>query len=271
MLFSVPSHLLYEQKSMSAIMARAASIAICHGGGPLPLMGDPGSAEIAKSLRTKVPELLRLGTPNKPRAIVIVTAHWSERKPTISNGQKNDFAPGSPEVAQEVFDALQSAAMEPVMDSKRGYLTYGLYLGWDHGVFVPMLLINPSADVPIVQLSVLDSESPRELYKNGCSGAASFHNIGLFMKGGVHDKKFRPRNIEWSKALSKVVQQEDPAERQKGLEQWRDLPGAKDMHPEHGVEHFLPLIVCAGAGGNGKAQKYGDEMMGAEMFTYYWT
>ncbi|PVH81491.1 extradiol ring-cleavage dioxygenase class iii protein-like protein subunit B [Cadophora sp. DSE1049] len=253
---------------MSTIMARAASVAICHGGGPLPLMGGSDSAEIAKSLSTK--------------AIVIVTAHWSERNPTISNGLKHELyfdyrgfppetfkykydAPGSPEVAQEVFDALQSAAMAPVMNSKRG---------WDHGVFVPMLLINPGTDVPIVQLSVLDSDSPRELYKMGValsslrdrniaivgSGAASFHDIDLHMRGGVHEKTFRPRNIEWSKALSK-----------KGLEHWRDLPGAKDMHPEHKVEHFSPLIVCAGAGGDSKAQKYGDEMMGAEMFTYYWT
>jgi aromatic ring-opening dioxygenase catalytic subunit (LigB family) len=156
--------------------------------------------------------------------------------------------------------------------------------GWDHGVFIPMLLINPAADIPIVQVSVLDSESPRELYSMGYalsslrdrniailgSGAASFHNIALFRNGGVSDPTFRQRNVKWSTALSKAVQQEDPGERLKSLEQWRALPGAKDMHPDHGVEHFLPLIVCAGAGGEGKAQKYGDEMMGAEMFTYYW-
>ena len=70
-------------------MVRAVSIAICHGGGPLPVMDHPGSAEISKSLRIKVPKLLRLGTPDAPSVIVAVTAHWSERKQTISNGKRH--------------------------------------------------------------------------------------------------------------------------------------------------------------------------------------
>lgn len=70
--------------------------------------------------------------------------------------------------------------------------------------------------------------------------------------------------------LSEALEQKDSIQRQQSLENWRSLPGAKDMHPEHGVEHFSPLIVCAGAGGETKSQKFGDEMMGVEMFTYYW-
>ena len=118
-------------------MVRAVSIAICHGGGPLPVMNHPGSAEISKSLRTKAPKLLRLCTPDAPSTIVAVTAHWSEGKPTISNGKRHTLCydyygfppeayklkyntPGSPEVAQEVFDMLRSFGMEPEMDSKRG-------------------------------------------------------------------------------------------------------------------------------------------------------
>jgi aromatic ring-opening dioxygenase catalytic subunit (LigB family) len=118
-------------------MARGAVISLSHGGGPMPLMGDPGHRDIVKSLKTRVPKLLRLGTPEAPRAIVLITAHWSEDHPTISNGSKHKLyydyynfpaemyklkydAPGSPDVAQEVFNALKSEGLKPKMDSERG-------------------------------------------------------------------------------------------------------------------------------------------------------
>lgn len=103
----------------------------------MPILGDPGHAELVKSMSQKVPKILGLGTPNAPRAIVLVTAHWSERRPTISNASKHKLyydyggfppesykikydAPGSPEVAGEVFDALKKAGLEPDVDSERG-------------------------------------------------------------------------------------------------------------------------------------------------------
>jgi aromatic ring-opening dioxygenase catalytic subunit (LigB family) len=118
-------------------MPRAPVVAVCHGGGPMPVMNDPGHAALIKSMSTKVPEILGLGTPSAPRAIVLVTAHWSERRPTISNGKKHKLfydyggfppetyklkydAPGSPEVAGEVYEALEKAGLSPEMDSERG-------------------------------------------------------------------------------------------------------------------------------------------------------
>ena len=78
---------------------------------------------LIKSLTEKAPKILGLGTPNAPQAIVLVTAHWSERRPSIRNARKHELhydyggcppeayklkydAPGSPDVAGEVFDAL---------------------------------------------------------------------------------------------------------------------------------------------------------------------
>lgn len=112
-------------------------IAVCHGGGPMPVLRDPGHTALVKSMTEKVPKILNLGTPDAPRAIVLVTAHWSQTRPTISNASKHQLyydyggfppesyklkydAPGSPEVATEVFDALQKAGMNPQMDSERG-------------------------------------------------------------------------------------------------------------------------------------------------------
>jgi aromatic ring-opening dioxygenase catalytic subunit (LigB family) len=106
----------------------------------MPVMNDPAHAELIKSLTTKVPSILGLGSPFAPRAIVLVIAHWSERRPTISNSKKHklyydygDFlpetyklkydAPSSPEVAAEVYEALEKAGLQPKMDGERGIYT----------------------------------------------------------------------------------------------------------------------------------------------------
>lgn len=104
---------------------------------------------------------------NALRAIVLVIAHWSKRVPTISNGAPHSLyydyggflrvayalkylALGSPDIVDGVFAALEEAGFKPEMDGGRG---------WDHEVFVPMMLIHPKDDIPIVQLSVLNSAS----------------------------------------------------------------------------------------------------------------
>ena len=103
----------------------------------MPVLGDPGHKQIVYSLKNRVPEILKLNTEEKPRAIVIVTAHWSERNPTISNGSKHKLyydyggfpaesyklkydATGSPEVAEEVGEAMTKAGLKPEYDGERG-------------------------------------------------------------------------------------------------------------------------------------------------------
>lgn len=111
-------------------------ISLSHGGGPLPLLGDPSHAAITKSLQTKVPKILRLGSPDAPKAIVLVTAHWSTSKVRVSSGARHSLlydyynfppesykikhdAPGSPEVASLVEQALVNAGLECEKDAER--------------------------------------------------------------------------------------------------------------------------------------------------------
>jgi aromatic ring-opening dioxygenase catalytic subunit (LigB family) len=103
----------------------------------MPVLGDPMHKDIVTSLTQRVPKILKLGTPDAPRAIVVVTAHWSEDRPTISSGKKHSLlydyggfpaaayrlkydAPGSPDVAEEVRKALVKEGLDPVMDAERG-------------------------------------------------------------------------------------------------------------------------------------------------------
>ncbi|KAJ8116130.1 hypothetical protein OPT61_g2381 [Boeremia exigua] len=279
--------------SYSGNMSRIAPVlSISHGGGPMPVLGDPSHAEITKSLQTKVPKLLKLGTPEAPKAIVLVTAHWSTNKVHISSGARHELlydyygfpdeayklkhnAPGSPEVAGEVERVLKEAGIDCLKDSERE---------WDHGVFIPMMLIDPKATVPIVQVSVLASESPSQSFAIGRalsslraqniavigSGFATFHNLRLMFSGVSSTPDFKQANIEWSNAVSDAATTDNVAEREKKFEGWRNWPNAYTMHPRGGAEHFLPLIVCAGAGGETKGRKYADDFRGLDMWSYYW-
>jgi aromatic ring-opening dioxygenase catalytic subunit (LigB family) len=128
----------FSLSSYNGSMTRLAPvISLSHGGGPMPLLGDPAHAAITKSLKTKVPKILKLGTPEAPKAIVLVTAHWSTSKVTVSSGSKHELlydyggfppesykikhdAPGSPEVADQVAKALKEAGIECEKDAKRG-------------------------------------------------------------------------------------------------------------------------------------------------------
>jgi aromatic ring-opening dioxygenase catalytic subunit (LigB family) len=157
-------------------------------------------------------------------------------------------------------------------------------LEWDHGVFIPMKLIDPTASVPIVQLSVLASESPAQSFAIGRalsslrahniaivgSGFATFHNLRLMFSGASSTPDFKRANIEWSNAVSDAATTKDVVEREKKFEGWREWPNAYTMHPRGGAEHFLPLIVCAGAGGETEGSKYADEFRGVDMWSYYW-
>lgn len=158
--------------------------------------------------------------------------------------------------------------------------------GWDHGVFVPMLLINPKADIPIVSLSVLTSEDPATHYAMGLalkslrdsniaiigSGSASSHNMPLQFSGKYDAATYKQKSVEFSEAVTKAVTTRDEVERGRLFEGWRGWPSGREIHPERTGDHFMPLVVCAGAAGpDVAAEWYEDELMGLGMVSYHWT
>lgn len=277
-------------------MGLAPVIALSHGGGPLPLLGDPGHASINRSLQQRIPKLLNLDDPKKrPRAIILVTAHWSTATPTITNSDSPELiydyygfppeayeikypAKGDSVIAKQVSDAIKKEGLDGVKLENRG---------WDHGVFVPLKMSIPSANIPIIQVSVLKSEDPTQHLKLGRalqsfredniaiigSGFASFHNLPamMSMRNPLSPQRTELQRMgkEWNDDLNEVMGR-DLEGRWKGLEGWRKLKNADVMHPPRGGEHFMPLIVCAGAGGEDETRKYVDEYLGMDIYTYYW-
>ena len=96
--------------------------------------------------------------PRSPKAIVIVTAHWENKNVTVSSGEKHPLffdyggfpqecyeykydAPGSPEIAFKIQELLKAQGIQCDTDDTRG---------WDHGVFVPLMIMVPDASIPVI-------------------------------------------------------------------------------------------------------------------------
>lgn len=268
----------------------------------MPLLNDPSQADITHSLRTVVASHLEKASPS---AILLITAHWEEQQTKVSSGPTPDLyydyygfppeaytfkypAPGSPTLAHQIITLLQHHGIHATADTTRG---------WDHGVFVPMLLARPQADIPIIQMSVLASQSPTELFALGQalsslrdqniaiigSGSASFHSFRNF--GKATDQAFQNLHAQWSKKLDKAMRLSTAEERFAALKEWKDWEGSQMMHPPGHAEHFSPAIVCAGAAGdlldeegdsgdgsdgNRGVDAWTDRMMGFAMQNWIW-
>lgn len=242
----------------------APSLFLNHGGGPLPVLGEENNREIAEALKS----VARLVDLNRLKAIILVTAHREEDVVTISSGERNELiydynnfppesyklkyaARGDPILAGRLNEAFRNANIASKLDDHRG---------WDHGVFIPMLLINPAANIPIVQLSILKNQSAKDHYdigkvlyefrKEGIAifgSGMSYHNMKEFRKALVSNDGVIV-NENFDKFLNDVCSGVMKAEE---ILSWDSVPEALDSHPPGDADHLMPLIVNIGAAGPG--------------------
>ena len=135
---------------------RATILYIPHGGGPLPLLNAPGYDGMNRFLR-EFPAGI-----GRPDAIVVVSAHWEEPVISVTAASSPPLlfdyygfpaetyeyrypAPGAPALAERIRDLLHQAGIDNRPEQERGF---------DHGLFVPLLLMYPEADIPCLQLSL---------------------------------------------------------------------------------------------------------------------
>lgn len=263
--------------------ARQPSFFLSHGGGPCFWMefSEPFGAHAFDALRDYLAGLLA-SLPQRPRAILMVSAHWEEALPTIGSDpapkmiydyygfpdhtyQLQYPAPGSPELAEKIHYLLQQAGIPSVLDAKRGF---------DHGVFVPMLIVDPEAKIPVVTLSLKKNLDPAEHLAIGAAlqplrddnvlilgSGNSYHNLREFFNG-VPEKA-----ALFDAWLTAAVIQPNAAARQAALTAWETAPAARACHPRE--EHLLPLMVAAGAGGEDSAQRAFHDVIGGKAISGY--
>ena len=253
-----------------------------HGGGPLPILGDPGHQAMVDFM-TRLPERL-----SPPEAILVVSAHWEEPTATVPGAQNPalfyDYygfpaeaysltypAPGHPELARQIVDVLTAQAIPARLDLQRGF---------DHGLFIPLKLMYPSADIPAVQLSLVRGLDPVRHLTLGRALRAlrqekllvigsgfSFHNMQAFswQNQGAPD----PANDAFQNWLIDVcTRPASQAEREAQLAAWEKAPGARYCHPRE--EHLLPLHVCAGLADGPATVVFDDRILGKRSVAFAW-
>ena len=202
-----------------------------------------------------------------PRALLVVSAHWETPEPAVTTGARPDLvydydgfpphtyelkwpAPGAPEIAARVLAALAAAGIAAHGDPARGF---------DHGVFVPLKVAFPDANVPTVQLSLQTGLDPARHLAIG-KALAPLRDEGVLLLGSgmsFHDlRRFgSPAALEPSErfdAWLAATCEAAPAARDAGLADWQKAPAARQCHPRE--EHLLPLMVCAGAAGEDRGR-----------------
>lgn len=231
---------------------------ISHGGGPWPWMPEslPSYVHLVESLR-EIPG--QLETP--PKAIVMVSAHWeTDGVFTVMTHPQPPMlydyygfpdhtyrisypAPGSPQLAQHIIELLGKAGLPAQSDSQRGF---------DHGAFVPLALMYPDADIPVVQVSIQANYQPQVHFEMGralaplrdenvlivCSGL-SYHNLREIRSIGAMP------SAQFDAWLQQVLVNGPAEQRLAQLAQWESAPSARRAHPRE--DHLVPLMVAAGA------------------------
>ncbi len=231
---------------------------ISHGGGPWPWIKDqmPGDMSVLERSLQDIPRELGV----TPRAVLVVSGHWETPRFTVQTspnppmlydyGGFPEFtyhlqypAPGSPEVAARVRELLDDAGIPNDADDRRGF---------DHGVFAPLYVVYPEADVPILQLSIRHGYDPEAHLAAGralaplrdegvliIGSGLSYHNLRDFGPGGAAASR------DFDRWLTPTLVERSADERSAALREWDRAPGARHSHPAE--DHLIPLMVAVGA------------------------
>jgi aromatic ring-opening dioxygenase catalytic subunit (LigB family) len=237
---------------------------VSHGGGPWPWMKEQNGRaydRLEASLR-EMPQ--QVGST--PKAVLMVSAHWEERDFSVMSNPRPPMiydysgfpehtyhieypAPGAPLIAERVHALIEGAGLVARLDAERGF---------DHGMYAPLAVAYPDADVPALQLSLKRGLDPREHLAVGralaplrdegiliVGSGLSYHNLRAFGPAA------RGPSMAFDKWLQRTLMETSPAARAAALTDWGQAPAARQAHPRE--EHLLPLMVAVGAAGDDPA------------------
>lgn len=253
-----------------------------HGGGPLPILGDSSHDQMNKFMKD---------LPNKikrPDGIIVFSAHWEEEIVTIQSGYQPDIkydyygfpdaayaieypCKGNVDLAQRISGLFQENAIECRLDDHRPY---------DHGVYIPLKMMYPKADIPVLQISLNHNLDPlthlnigkalKPLMKENIlviGSGFSFHNMSAFDFNGknIENKK----NNEFQNKLIEVCCDEKNKEKMwDHFINWENFPNARYCHPRE--EHLIPLIVCVGLSDGIGKKVFDDYILGKRATAFLW-
>lgn len=242
-------------------MTALPAIFVSHGS-PTLVLNDVPARDFLMGLGADLPQ---------PRAIVVVSAHYESAGVRVNTAARprviHDFhgfpkalyemrydAPGDPDLAAAIVARLRMAGLDAEGDESWGF---------DHGTWVPLTLMYPEADIPVVAVSVDPEASPDHHRRLGAALAplrddgvlilasgAFTHNLGELRRGAQAEldaPDWVTQFVDWTADAIQEGRTED-------LLHYRDrAPAAVRNHPTE--EHFLPLFAALGAGGGGQGRR----------------
>lgn len=205
------------------------------------------------------------GTLQKPKAIVVISAHWEHKGEVLVTSASepatiHDFgnfdrrltlmrypAPGDPALANKIVELVRQGGFEARLDPHRGF---------DHGVWIPLILMYPNADIPVVEISIDPWAPPSKQLELG-RALRPLRGQGVLVIGSgslTHNlHEFRGQKVDspapsWVQTFGEWVENALTEGRLEDLLSYRALaPYAVENHPMD--EHFMPLFAAIGAGG----------------------
>jgi aromatic ring-opening dioxygenase catalytic subunit (LigB family) len=219
----------------------------------------------------------------------VISAHWEETHPTITSGQHPPLiydyygfpkaayeiqypVKGAPDLAKKIHSLLLNTGIDSRLNKERGF---------DHGVFIPLKIMYPEADIPCVQLSLKKELNPKDHIRMGQSlttllddevliigSGFSFHNLRAFFSPPTPDTQ--SKNAAFEQWLTQTCTDHylSEEERKNRLEKWEDAPAARYCHPRE--EHLLPLHVCYGIAGSAAIKSWSINIMGKQASSFLW-
>lgn len=256
---------------------------LSHGGGPMPILNDP-SHEAMVAFMKQLP-----ATIPTPKSIIVVSAHWEEDNYTTIGGEdpglffdyygfpeesyQLDYpAKGDVVLAQKIKDVLDEKGIVSRVDPLRAY---------DHGMFIPLLLMYPKADIPAIQISLKHGLDPKEHIELGktlsecdfddaliIGSGFSFHNMQTFRFDNVNTPDERNDAFQDWLITTCTDEQYSQEEREEVLIDWEKAPNARYCHPRE--EHLLPLHVCVGLANHPGEKIFDDYILGKRAVAFKW-
>ncbi|MEM6520210.1 MAG: class III extradiol ring-cleavage dioxygenase [Cyanobacteria bacterium P01_C01_bin.70] len=240
-------------------MSSFPTLFLSHGAPDLPIR-EGAVNHFLKSLSQQLPQ---------PQAILVISAHWPgeplQVSATLNPETHHDFsgfpqalyqldypAPGSPELANRIVQLLSPAGIACQPHSRRGF---------DHGTWTPLILAYPTAEIPVVQLSVQYRQSPQRHWQIGQALEPLRHEGVLIIGSGSATHNLAAMRSDYQAStpawvwefddwLTKTIEHQNWG----ALMQYRQLaPYARENHPT--PEHLLPLFVALGAVGQAAQAK----------------
>ncbi|KAK7112437.1 uncharacterized protein [Littorina saxatilis] len=274
-------------------VAKQPVVFLSHGGGPSFFMSykdsggaksflkgmdrDSSAAHYLKNMATKE-------NMQSCKAILVISAHWEEKTVTVQTTPQPDLyydyygfppetyklnwpAKGAPELAQKTRALLEAKGIKCATDGERGY---------DHGVFVPLLLVFPKPKVPVFQLSLDASLLPEKHLALG-EALAPLREEGVLIigsgftthrMGGPAPPEYGKKFQDWLHDVLKNPDMTSEQRRERLASCHRDQR-VKDAHPR--IEHFLPFLVVMAAAGysSGKVLFSGAVIKGEALLEHY--